>query len=191
MGAIPESIALYEKVLRHGCPYFYRTAEAELEGRGQLIAIYNRFIYDDFRERLLFSDKSASKYMEQIPNEEIAIIWALMFVEWGLCEKDEDYTINDYYAENQSDYYHDNMREELLETYLFCKQTPIRPRRTNEIILTINKGYKGYSKNSPCRISKTGYYAVHCCNIARAIWKTYTRWRRHKRHWMPTMKKRA
>lgn len=127
-------------------PYFYRTAEAELEGRGQLIAIYNRFIYDDFRERLLFSDKSASKYMEQIPNEEIAIIWALMFVEWGLCEKDEDYTINDYYAENQSDYYHDNMREELLETYLFCKQTPIRPRRTNEIILTINKGYKGYSK---------------------------------------------
>ena len=49
-------------------PYFYRTAEAELEGRGQLIAIYNRFIYDDFRERLLFSDKSASEYMEQIPN---------------------------------------------------------------------------------------------------------------------------
>ena len=128
-------------------PYFYRTAKAELEGRGQPIAIYNRFIYDDFRERLLFSDKSASKYMEQIPDEEVAIIWALMFVEWGLCEKDEDYTINDYYAENQSDYYHDTMRKELLETYLFCKQTPIRPRRANEIILTVNKGYPKHRRS--------------------------------------------
>ena len=85
--------------------------------------------------------------MEQIPDEEIAIIWALMFVEWGLCEKDEDYTINDYYAENQSDYYHNNMRKELLETYLFCKQTPIRPRRTNEIILTVNKGYPKHRRS--------------------------------------------
>lgn len=36
------------------------------------------------------------------------------------------------------------MREELLKTYLFCKQTPIRPQRTNEIILTVNKGYPKY-----------------------------------------------
>lgn len=132
-------------------PYFYRTAEAELEGRGQPIAICNRLMSEDFCNQLLFSDKSASKYMEQIPDEEIAIIWALMFVEWGLlCEwlkdQDGDYTLGDYYAENPNDYYQDHMREELLETYLFCKQTPIRPRRTNEIILTINKGYKGYSK---------------------------------------------
>lgn len=84
--------------------------------------------------------------MEQIPNEEIAIIWALMFVEWGLCEKDNDYTLGDYYADNPNDYYQDHMREELLKTYLFCKQTPIRPRRTNEIILTINKTSRRYSK---------------------------------------------
>ncbi len=122
-------------------PYFYRTADAELAGRGQSITIYNRLMCDDFCKQLLFSDKSASKYMEQIPNEEIAIIWALMFVEWALCEKNNDYTLDDYYADNPNDYYQDHMREELLRTYLFCKQTPIRPHRTNEIILTINKGY--------------------------------------------------
>lgn len=127
-------------------PYFYRTVDAELACRGQPITIYNRLMCDDFCKRLLFSDKSASKYMEQIPNEEIAIIWALMFVEWGLCEKDNDYTLGDYYAENPNDYYHDHMQEELLKTYLFCKQTPIRPRRTNEIILTINKTSRIYSK---------------------------------------------
>lgn len=132
-------------------PYFYRTANAELAGKDQPIKIYNRLMFEDFCKRLLFSDKSSSKYMEQIPQEEIAIIWALMLVEWGLlCEwlkdQDGDYTLGDYYAENPNDYYQDHMREELLETYLFCKQTPIRPRRTNEIILTINKGYKGYSK---------------------------------------------
>lgn len=127
-------------------PYFYRTAEAELEGRGQPITIQNRLVFDDFLKQVLFAGSSASKYMEQIPNEEVAIIWTLMFVEWGLCEKDNDYTLGDYYAENPNDYYQDHMREELLETYIFCKQTPIRPRRTNEIILTINKGYKGYSK---------------------------------------------
>lgn len=132
-------------------PYFYRTLDAELEGRDQPITIHNRFMFEDFCKRLLFTDKAAAKYMEQIPNEEVAIIWTLMFVEWGLwCEwlkdQDRDYTLGDYYAENPNDYYQDNMREELLETYLFCKQTPIRPRRTNEIILTINKGFKGYSQ---------------------------------------------
>lgn len=127
-------------------PYFYRTADAELEGRGQPITIHNRLMFEDFCKRMLFADRSASKYMEQIPTEEVAIIWTLMFVEWGLCKKDNDYTINDYYTENQSDYYCNHMREELLETYLFCKQTPIRPRRTNEIILTINKKSSKYSK---------------------------------------------
>lgn len=131
--------------------YFYRVVGTELEGRGQSITIHNRLMFGDFSKRLLFSDKSASKYMEQIPDEEVAIIWALMFVEWGLwCEwlkdQDSDYTLGDYYADNPSDYYRDHMQEELLKTYLFCKQTPIRPRRTNEIILTINKGFKAFSK---------------------------------------------
>lgn len=128
-------------------PYFYRTVDAELACRGQPITIYNRLMCDDFCKRLLFSDKSASKYMEQIPTEEAAIIWTLMFVEWGLCEKDNDYTLGDYYADNPNDYYQDHMREELLKTYLFCKQTPIRPRRTNEIILTVNKGYPKHRRS--------------------------------------------
>lgn len=90
--------------------------------------------------------------MEQIPQGEIAIIWALMFVEWGLlCEwqkdQDNDYTLNVYYSENLNDYFRDHMREELLKTYLFCKQTPIRPRRTNEIILTVNKGYPQHRRS--------------------------------------------
>lgn len=132
-------------------PYFYRTVNAELAGRGQPITIQNRLVFDDFLKQVPFAGSSASKYMEQIPNEEVAIIWTLMFVEWGLwCEwlkgQDSDYTLGDYYADNPNDYYQDHMREELLKTYLFCKQTPIRPRRTNEIILTINKGYKVYSK---------------------------------------------
>lgn len=147
-----QKILLYtKKYYGMDATYFYRTIDAELAGRGQPITINNRLMFADFCKRLLFSDKSSSKYMEQIPQEEIAIIWALMFVEWGLlCEwlkdQDGDYTLGDYYANNPNDYYQDHMREELLETYLFCKQTPIRPRRTNEIILTINKGYKGYSK---------------------------------------------
>ena len=132
-------------------PYFYRTADAELANRGQPITIHNRLMFEDFYNTLLLTDKAAAKYIEQIPNEEISIIWALMFVEWGLwCEwlkdQDGDYTLGDYYADNPNDYYQDNMQEELLRTYLFCKQTPIRPRRTNEIILTINKGFKEYSK---------------------------------------------
>lgn len=132
-------------------PYFYRTPDAELTNRGQSITIHNRLMFEDFCKRLLFTDKAAAKYMEQIPHEEIAIIWTLMFVEWGLwCEwlkdQDGDYTLGDYYADNPNDYYQDHMREELLETYLFCKQTPIRPRRTNEIILTINKKSSKYSK---------------------------------------------
>lgn len=132
-------------------PYFYRTIDAELAERGQPITIYNRLMFEDFCKRLLFSDKSASKYMEQIPQEEIAIIWTLMFVEWGLlCEwlkdQDGDYTLGDYYADNPNDYYQDHMQEELLKTYLFCKQTPIRPQRTNEIVLTINKTSRIYSK---------------------------------------------
>lgn len=131
-------------------PYFYRTLDAELEGRDQPITIHNRLMFEDFCKRLLFSDRSASKYMEQIPQEEIAIIWALMFVEWGLlCEwqkgQDDDYTLDDYYTDNPNDYYQDHMREELLKTYLFCKQTPIRSRKTNEIVLTINK-FNSYSK---------------------------------------------
>ena len=131
-------------------PYFYRTLDAELEGRDQPITIHNRLMFEDFCKRLLFSDRSASKYMEQIPQEEIAIIWALMFVEWGLlCEwqkgQDDDYTLDDYYTDNPNDYYQDHMREELLKTYLFCKQTPIRSWKTNEIVLTINK-FNSYSK---------------------------------------------
>lgn len=75
-----------------------------------------------------------------------------MLVEWGLlCEwlkdQDSDYTLGDYYADNPNDYYQDHMREELLKTYLFCKQTPIRPQRTNEIILTVNKGYPKYRRS--------------------------------------------
>lgn len=132
-------------------PYFYRTLNAELQGRSQPITIYNRLMFEDFCNRLLFSDKSVSKYMEQIP-EEVVIIWALMLVEWGLwCEElkdqDGDYTLGDYYADNPNDYYQDHMREELLKTYLFCKQTPIRPHRTNEIILTINKGYPEHRRS--------------------------------------------
>lgn len=132
-------------------PYFYRTVNAELAGRGQPITIQNRLVFDDFLKQVLFAGSSASKYMEQIPDEEVAIIWTLMFVEWGLlCEQlkgqDSDYTLGDYYADNPNDYYQDHMLEELLETYLFCKQTPIRPRRTNEIILTINKKSSKYSK---------------------------------------------
>lgn len=145
--------ALYYTKKYYGmdAPYFYRTLDAELEGRDQPITIHNRLMFEDFCKRLLFTDKAAAKYMEQIPHEEIAIIWTLMFVEWGLwCEwlkdQDGDYTLGDYYADNPNDYYHDHMREELLETYLFCKQTPIRPRRTNEIILTINKKFSKYSK---------------------------------------------
>ena len=135
-------------------PYFYQTVDAELAGRGQSITIHNRLMCEDFCKRLLFVDKSVSKYMEQIPDEEIAVIWTLMFVEWGLwCEwlknRDNDYALGDYYADNPNAYYQDHMREELLKTYLFCKQTPIRPHRTNEIILTINNGYKGYSKPLP------------------------------------------
>ena len=112
-------------------PYFYRTVDAELASRGQPITIYNRLMFEDFCKRMLFADRSASKYMEQIPDKEIVIIWALMFVEWGLlCEwqkgQDDDYTLDDYYTDNPNDYYQDHMREELLETYLFCKQTPIR-----------------------------------------------------------------
>lgn len=161
-------------------PYFYRTANAELAGKDQPITIYNRLMFEDFCKRLLFSDKSSSKYMEQIPQEEIAIIWALMLVEWGLlCEwlkdQDSDYTLGDYYADNPNDYYQDHMREELLKTYLFCKQTPIRPQRTNEIILTVNKAIPNIVVHLLCRTSRIGYYAVRCCNIARAIWKTYTR----------------
>lgn len=34
-----------------------------------------------------------------------------------------------------------------MKTYLFCKQTPIRPQRTNEIILTVNKGYPKYRRS--------------------------------------------
>lgn len=126
-------------------PYFYRTVGAELAGRDQPITIHNRLIFNDFSNKILFSDKSSSKYMEQIPQEEIAIIWALMFVEWGLCEKDDDDTLDNYYTNNPNDYYQDHMREELLKTYLFCKQTPIRSRKTNEIVLTINK-FNSYSK---------------------------------------------
>lgn len=132
-------------------PYFYRTIDAELAGIGQPITIYNHLVFNDFYNKILFTGKSAAKYMGQIPDEEIAIIWTLMFVEWGLlCEwlkdQDGDYTLDNYYTNNTNNYYQDHMQEELLRTYLFCKQTPIRPRRTNEIILTINKGYKGYSK---------------------------------------------
>ena len=132
-------------------PYFYRTLDAELEGENQPVTIHNRLMFEDFCDRLLFADKSTSKYMEQIPHEEIPIIWTLMFVEWGLwCEwlkdQDCDYTLGNYYADNLNDYYQDHMREELLETYLFCKQTSIRPQRTNEIILTINKTSKEYSR---------------------------------------------
>ena len=132
-------------------PYFYRTLDAELEGRNQSVTIHNRLMFEDFCDRLLFADKSTSKYMEQIPHEEVPIIWTLMFVEWGLwCEwmkdQDSDYTLGDYYADNLNNYYQDHMREELLETYLFCKQTPIRLQRTNEIILTINKTSKEYSR---------------------------------------------
>lgn len=126
-------------------PYFYRTVDAELAGRDQPITIHNRLIFNDFSNKILFSDKSSSKYMEQIPQGEIAIIWALMFVEWGLCEKDDDDTLDNYYTNNPNDYYQDHMREELLKTYLFCKQTPIRSRKTNEIVLTINK-FNSYSK---------------------------------------------
>ena len=126
-------------------PYFYRTVDVEFASRGQPITIYNRLMFEDFCKRMLFADRSASKYMEQIPDKEIAIIWALMFVEWGLCEKDDDDTLDDYYTDNPNDYYQDHMREELLETYLFCKQTPIRSRKTNEIVLTINK-FNSYSK---------------------------------------------
>lgn len=143
-----QKILLYtKKYYGMDAPYFYRTVDAELACRGQPITIYNRLMCDDFCKRLLFSDKSASKYMEQIPTEEAAIIWTLMFVEWGLCEKDNDYTLGDYYADNPNDYYQDHMREELLKTYLFCKQTPIRPRRTNEIILTVNKGYPKHRRS--------------------------------------------
>lgn len=132
-------------------PYFYRTLDAELEGENQPVTIHCRLMFEDFCDRLLFADKSTSKYMEQIPHEEVPIIWTLMFVEWGLwCEwlkdQDSDYTLGDYYADNLNNYYQDHMREELLETYLFCKQTPIRPQRTNEIILTINKTSKEYSR---------------------------------------------
>lgn len=177
-------------------PYFYQTVDAELAGRGQSITIHNRLMCEDFCKRLLFVDKSVSKYMEQIPDEEIAVIWTLMFVEWGLwCEwlknRDNDYALGDYYADNPNAYYQDHMREELLKTYLFCKQTPIRPHRTNEIILTINKGYKDTQKHFPCRISRIGYCGVHYCTTAKAIWKTYIRRRRHKRHWMLVMKKGA
>lgn len=131
--------------------YFYRAVGAELEGKGQSITIHNRLMFEDFCKQLLFSDKSASKYMEQIPNEEIVIIWVLMFVEWGLwCEwlkdQDCDYTLDDYYTDNPNDYYQDHMRKELLRTYLFCKQTSIRSQRTNEIILTINKQSDLYSR---------------------------------------------
>lgn len=132
-------------------PYFYRTMDAELNGKNQSITIYNRLGIEDFCSRLLFADKSTSQYMGRIPDEEIPIIWTLMFVEWGLwCEwlknQTDDHALDQYYEDNPSDYYRDHMREELLETYLFCKQTPIRPRKTNEIILTINKGIKGYSQ---------------------------------------------
>lgn len=133
-------------------PYFYRTPDAELEGRNQPITIQNRLVFEDFWKQVLSAGKAAAKYMEQIPQEEVAIIWTLMFVEWGLwCEwlkdQDETYTLGDYYADNPSDYYRDHIREELLETYLFCKQTPIRSRRTNEIILTVNKGYPKHRRS--------------------------------------------
>lgn len=194
MGAVPKSIGLYEKYYGMDAPYFYRTLDAELEGENQPVTIHCRLMFEDFCDRLLFADKSTSKYMEQIPHEEVPIIWTLMFVEWGLwCEwlkdQDSDYTLGDYYANNLNNYYQDHMREELLETYLFCKQTPIRPQRTNEIILTINKTSKEYSKNSYFRISRTGYCVVHCCSIAKATWKIYTPWKRHKKRWMSIMQR--
>jgi hypothetical protein len=140
-----------EKYYGMDVSYFYRTPYAELDGKNQPITIYNRLTSKDFCNQLLFADKSASKYMERIPDKEIAIIWVLMLVEWALmCEDlreyDMDYTIDDYYRDNPNDYYRDHLQEELLKTYLFCKQTPIRPRRTNEIILTINKTSRIYSK---------------------------------------------
>lgn len=132
-------------------PYFYRVDGGDLAGRNQPVTIHNRLMFEDFYGKILFTGKSAAKYMKQIPDEEGVIIWALMFVEWGLwCEwlkdQDGDYTLGDYYAENPDEYYRDHMREELLKTYLFCKQAQIRPRRTNEILLTINKGIKVYSE---------------------------------------------
>lgn len=149
----------FQKILLHtkkyygmDALYFYRTTDAELAGIGQPITIYNRLVFNDFYNKILFTGKSAAKYMGQIPDEEIAIIWTLMFVEWGLlCEwlkdQDGDYTLDNYYADNPNDYYQDHMQEELLRTYLFCKQTPIRPRRTNEIILTVNKGYPKHRRS--------------------------------------------
>ncbi len=38
------------------------------------------------------------------------------------------------------------MRKELLGLYLFCKETPVRPKMTNEITLTINKGVKNFHR---------------------------------------------
>lgn len=90
--------------------------------------------------------------MEQIPQEEIGNYMGVDVSRMGIVvrmaeDQDSDYTLGDYYADNPNDYYQDHMREELLKTYLFCKQTPIRPQRTNEIILTVNKGYPKYRRS--------------------------------------------
>lgn len=100
--------------------------------------------------RIFVRDETIAKYIEPIAEDEKEVLfWVFRCIDWAfiraeLKEQAEGESIED--CIDVGEYYHQAMRKELLGLYLFCKETPVRPKMTNEITLTINKGVKNFHR---------------------------------------------
>ena len=119
------------------------------------------FVLICFRQATEFfvRDETIAKYIEPIAEDEKEVLfWVFRCIDWAfiraeLKEQAEGESFED--CIDVGEYYHQAMRKELLGLYLFCKETPVRPKMTNEITLTINKGV---TAKSLFRIT-----AIGCC----------------------------
>ena len=110
------------------------------------------FVLICFRQATEFfvRDETIAKYIEPIAEDEKEVLfWVFRCIDWAfiraeLKEQAEGESIED--CIDVGEYYHQAMCKELLGLYLFCKETPVRPKMTNEITLTINKGVKNFHR---------------------------------------------
>lgn len=125
--------------------YFYDAPPASSAiPHPKTIEIWTRQEFVTFWEQLFRDDEYIAKYVDPIPDDTGRILmYVLCFIDWALIRMEREAIYNsldDYFSENPSEYYNLHMRKELLELYIFCQETPYKKQKSNEIILTINKG---------------------------------------------------
>ena len=154
-------------------PYFYEAIPFQKE---EFVTIFFRteiLLFD----RLFDEDKTIAKYIEPIADDEREmLLWVFKFLDCAFLRAEiKEQAEGDNFSDlmDIGEYYHQTMRRELLELYLFCQETPVRSKMTNEIILTINKGVKNFHRkiiipnysNWMLRSALSNYCKEHLGNI--------------------------